>query len=66
MHNDAHEELLDACQAVLVLCRRLLRVAVADHDAAACLTLQSHMDQLATAVQHARRSGRQSPGDPGE
>jgi hypothetical protein len=58
-------ELIDACDAVLGLYRRLTRSGGAD-EVLGDVAMQAELDQLAAAVRDAKDKRTQSRGDPGE
>jgi hypothetical protein len=63
--SDPLRELIDACDAVLLLHRRLTH-SIATDEVVRCVALQAELDQLAATVRDAKDRWAQSRGDPGE
>jgi hypothetical protein len=65
MVGDSLHELIDACDSVLLLYRRLTGCGRTD-EALAGVAWQAELDQLAATVRDAKDRWAQSQGDPGE
>lgn len=62
---EACNEVLDACDAVLQVYRRLSTTTAGD-KVIGCVALEAVLDQLAAAVRNTRQQARRSTGEPGE